>query len=824
MDSCPVLEDDALEAAERLARELISAEAERVAAIGCAKHLQHLLRQTALNEQVKSGGPAKRTFKHGKKLAGPQAIKEADKENAHPTQFVGPNSCMQTDTTKVPTVDNIGSPMEAARTELHPEAQLSAMARSAGRLRAQCAQQQEQSMKHEHNLMQARELLTERTARTTSLRKCSVEFMEELRQRDVTLSDLVRREMHEGQMALQQAHSELQHRNSELSQLSRTIDIVQAHRHVENRTFQDEAQAMTEERSALRRASDQVCSELQTLRDQLKDEERQVCEFRKLDETYVIQLREMGLCKVGFANLQLEDQCRAWKQEVVAQHAEVCELKTEHEAMQTASVAAYARTEHAAAEKMSHMRSHSEVLACELADMRTALFSQREHVAGEEQLCARLASRLKSKDRAVRRLRQEHERGDDQRSVLKTIEQQLKALQSNLSKKSKYTNKGCVTGAAQVQQDLQEPPHDPASVPPDVCHEEAARILVSAAPRLGIPADEHGGDRAGGGSISRADLPHLASATRAAVQAIRGELVQLVTHLHATLPSHGKMSTAGANTLTVRALMLEARQLLRNLPPTAFDLGPGLTQHQKVEPGEQNRNAEGRSQEGSGVDPEKVPLTALACSSGNGEEPVEIDESVPHTPNRSTSSTSLPCDCSGMSPQLVSSHRPGISSNGPVRAMHHQLGPEKPYHESCHENPARFRPSGRSGCCAQHVIAYPESLAGSPAGERGMQGTPDLFEVVPSVHWSPDEEMCIEEFLGGRAQPAAVPKRPVSIRPPGTPIASAPLPPRAESPSACVRRARGRLRELRLGVLQPTDSHRIKQLPSRSASVPSLMR
>mmetsp|Transcript_95558 Transcript_95558/g.166008 ORF Transcript_95558/g.166008 Transcript_95558/m.166008 type:complete len:882 (-) Transcript_95558:116-2761(-) len=871
-------EEKALEIAEHLARQLISSQAEKVAAAGCTRHLQNLLRKIPPAEQVEAGFPVRCSPKLHKKRQAAQSPSEVGKENAPPMQCTTEKSCVQ---------KKLSGAQDA---ELELQAQLSAMAHSTGRLRAQCTGQQERVQQLQANLIDARELLIERTAETTSLRERSVELMDEFRQRDAILSEMTQSASGEAPRDVQKARSELHNYNSELSELSRRFDILQRHRVMEIYTFREEAEERADEQTALKRANEEVHSEFYCLREMLKHEEEQVRNFHNQEEKNLAQLREMGLHS-QHTNVQLEEQCCTWQHEVQAQRAQLQELQKEHAAAQAVQIAQQVHAEEAVAEKMIHLESRSEVSACELADMRAAMLSQRERVAGEQQLCMRLAARLKSKERAVRRWRQEKCQPKDQQQVLKTIEQRLKTLQSNLANGAKCTKVVASVQPAKKPTALQTSPQcEVGGVPLDICREEAARILGAAAPRLGVAGDGHAGDRAGGSNLPcHGDLSCLANATREAVKVIRAELVRLLHRLRASLPPRALASTANHDRLTVRALLCELRETLcissLNVQDQSVDIrycsgsmrveSPNLRAQSSITE-EPNLCAKLSHTEGLGFETVKLAtmkaeLSLLEDSQASSATKV----STAHTPPR----------VSGVAAEMVPPTTLAASSgHGPA--------------------PSRHSPMNRAAVSATRprTISYPESLAGSPACQRSMHSVLDSLDTaVPPAKWEPEEEMCIKEFLQGCGKRAPHDAEQVVAYAPGSPVGQAPvllcaelpsgpelphaaspstmlphcchaaspsatlpraespratplpcaaspnatwiaqpespsevssvkLLPRAESPSAYVRRARGRLRELRFGLARPLGS-RVQaevcsptpRVPLRSSSMPLLM-
>jgi len=867
-------EEKALEIAEHLARQLISSQAEKVAAAGCTRHLQNLLRKIPPAEQVEAGFPVRCSPKLHKKRQAAQSPSEVGKENAPPMQCTTEKSCVQ---------KKLSGAQDA---ELELQAQLSAMAHSTGRLRAQCAGQQERVQQLQANLMHARELLIERTAETTSLRERSVELMDEFRQRDAMLSEMTQSASGEAPRDVQKARSELQDYNSELSELSRRSDILQRHRVMEIYTCREEAEERADEQTALKRANEEVHSEFYCLREMLKHEEEQVRNLHNQEEKNLAQLREMGLHSQR-TNVQLEEQCCTWKHEVQAQRAQLQELQKDHAAAQAVQIAQQVHAEEAVAEKMIHLESRSEVSACELADMHAAMLSQRERVAGEQQLCMRLAARLKSKERAVKRWRQEKCQPKDQQQVLKTIEQRLKTLQSNLANGGKCTKVVASVQPAKKPTALQTSPQcEVGGVPLDVCREEAARILGAAAPRLGVAGDGHAGDRAGGSNLPcHGDLSCLASGTREAVQVIRAELVRLLHRLRASLPPGALASTANHDRLTVRALLCELRETLRvsslNVQDQSVDIrycsgsmrveSPNLRAQPSITE-EPNLCAKLSHTEGLGFETVKLATMKAELSF--------LEDSQASSATK-VSNAHTPPGVSGVAAEMVPPTTLAASSgHGPA--------------------PSRHSPMNRAAVSATRprTVSYPESLAGSPACQRSMHSVLDSLDTaVPSAKWEPEEEMCIEEFLQGCGKPAAHDAEQVAAHAPGAPVGQAPvllcaespsapelphaaspsamlphrchaatlpraespratplpcaaspnatwmpqpespsevssvkLLPRAESPSAYVRRARGRLRELRFGLARPLGS-RVQaevcsptpRVPLRSSSMPLLM-
>jgi len=604
-DSEEMVEGDALEAVENLARKLVATEAERTAALGCVETLQRLLLNEAIGGGSGSSEPRPLRPRHraalGELRVGAAASHERacrtpsvlsalphhEKENTPPSIAPAPiaakdmpkamSSCMPT-----PSYDD--SRWSVRDAELGLQGELAALSRQAGVLRARCVRRRGRAEELDSELAQGARLLMEQTALTSALRARVAALREVPRQPcggalpRVAMSE-------EGPIAVLQARSDLHRRSCELACLDNSLREVEARTAREAEAEQAEEARCRAEAAAVAEEVEATRSEFRDLSESLSREEARAHRLIRLECEHALRFEELH-SHTAINDHPATIQVRAWRAEVQAQReaavvqgeatSRVLEDCRKAEDAKHAARTAEAVALDAAARAVERLRANA-------ALARRATLSLREQTLAERRLCSRLTDRLRLMEQSACRLRRDGCRWVGQRHALEEVEARIAALADELapagSSEARFEAAEAIemagtTVAKAVGSSGSAGVADTAEVVPlDVSHAEAARILASAASRLGVVVQSAGGSRGGGdsaagGSDAGADIMSVAMATCAAARALREELATLLPCVAAALPRPtatlgprwaapphtSTLASAGAGT-TVRGLL-----------------------------------------------------------------------------------------------------------------------------------------------------------------------------------------------------------------------------------------------------------------------------
>mmetsp|Transcript_24926 Transcript_24926/g.40011 ORF Transcript_24926/g.40011 Transcript_24926/m.40011 type:complete len:932 (-) Transcript_24926:121-2916(-) len=526
-------DDAALEALERLARDFAAAEAERVAALGCAEHLGRLLcdhRAAGKNKGCKN------LRKRSGFAAAARSAHVADKENS----FDLLNTCTVLDTTReslsdATTADTSKNslcctPDVLEHDSVPQKARLASVARRMGALRAECAQHRDQSASLKNSLAQSRQALERQSVAVLSLRGQISALQERLEKNRNSCHDAANALQH-APLAVLQARSDLHRMSCEAAQIERKTSELQALSVAESEAWHEELQGFKEkqrreeakaivEHNAVRAE----LSELMVIRETLKREEVHAESLRRQQMEQHAQSERLHATEMHSS----ESLLRAWRNELQAQRAVAHEQSVEN-ARHCASLAEFSARE-------AQLEAHLQLSTHECRQAQASIRNKRDEIVSEEHLCKRLAGRLKSRDRSIKDLRHEQGRWESQRRALGELEKHLQVLTNrlahgNVSNQSVSMNVPTRSGS--------------------MCTEEATQILLDAVTRMGGSCS----GRVVGSTPWPGALERLSATLVDAARALQQQLLVLFPLFNEIFHPTGKRSRCSQRCMSLREML-----------------------------------------------------------------------------------------------------------------------------------------------------------------------------------------------------------------------------------------------------------------------------
>jgi len=521
--------------------------------------------------------------------------------------------------------------------------------------------------------------------------------------------------------------------------------------------------------------------------ERLVQQEAEVAAFRQISLEHASKLEHLGKEEMDSLSLR-QSEAAAFCNELEAQQKALGDLKSAQLAAVAESTAAAAAE--AAAKQLSKLEASFQQVVENLAKEQLAESKLAEQLAAQERCNLRLASRLRTKEQWTTHLRKERaRRGSSQQHCMVTAVAEPRPDLLNMHvpvTRRPESNATVFAGLA-----------DDAESPASVFHVEVAHLMTAAAPYLGLRLPMTVG--------SNRDLAHLAAMSHAAAQELREDVEALVVCFGLQkFPDEPVLGNTGVRWLLRR---LQSKAVSRQLLPRAGEIDSELCGW----PGNQLQCDLPAKQVPAIVSasppltrPQTPPTNSNACTrskekcvwlpcSTEGVPPLPLDakEPSPEKPSPLPQHSSTATAASSSTNLHVI---PGAATNVPVamqevcRPDHGAVDVEVPLSVPVLGGPGRAKShnshqnsSGLVGFCtptkngSSAVVpmnsppcsGYPQSLASSP--------------VVPHVAAASNvsaTQLPPSQQCGARA---------TATSPPG-------------SPAFCLRRARGRLQQLRMGL------------------------
>jgi hypothetical protein len=388
--------------------------------------------------------------------------------------------------------------------------------------------------------------LQERSSSVEALRGCIAKLREALELRkenhigaDTTLPD--------ASHAILQGRSDLHRLTCELMQMdmrcSELRSVCVAEREVqcmEEERWQEERRHLEMNEAAEQKVVQAEHAELEAMHEAIRCEASQASALRWSESEHAARLDALRAQKRR--NLISDKaQLDAWRHEIYAHQLEAQKMN--------ATIHASCRQAEAAAGEAAEMQCRADCLKQEVREIRTEVQTRRIAFAEEEEVCARLSSRLQAREQMITDLKQVQGRWQAQSRALGELEKHLQLLTSRVSHTVPACNIDSAPGLCVGGEDA-----GVAEKSANAYREEASRILEVATARLGtmhMKAGTHGSK-----CRNRSSLAQMAVSSHATVRAMRHEAAALLPVVHQLFQQRGDSSASlSTNSSSLRGLL-----------------------------------------------------------------------------------------------------------------------------------------------------------------------------------------------------------------------------------------------------------------------------